>query len=89
MSTEDDPLIHTSRTFSGVLMLKTQAGRKLVVRCTECGLHRQYDANSMIRKVGGNYPMPDLLNKIAVAEGCTLILRKTPSRSACRLTYEM
>lgn len=45
------------------------AGQKIAVICDKCGLSRRYDADALRERIG-DHALPDLLKKIATAEGC-------------------
>lgn len=50
--------------------LSDHIGGKIAVTCPDCGLSRRYDATDLLLKTG-DVCMPDLLPRIARAEGCT------------------
>lgn len=49
--------------------LSDHAGGKIAVTCPDCGLSRRYDATDLLLKIS-DISMPDLLPRIARAEGC-------------------
>lgn len=62
------------------------AGRKIIVRCTACGLRRRYDASAMLAKAG-DMCLPSLRLKIAAAEGCSKV--RNPYYDRCTLAYDV
>lgn len=60
---------------------------KISVTCDRCGLSRRYDGNTMLAKVGSDFLLPELLTRIAIAEGCELNLAPTPNGKRCGLKY--
>ncbi|KQZ54633.1 hypothetical protein ASD54_04715 [Rhizobium sp. Root149] len=65
--------------------LSDYRGQKIAVICDTCGLSRQYDADLMRQRIGDNV-MPDLLRKIASAEGCERVGNDYYDR--CTLHYD-
>ncbi len=72
---------------SGARRLITYENQKMAVGCDRCGLYRRYDANAMIAKLGRDVVLPDLLGKIARAEGCERVNAPTPNGLRCGLRY--
>ncbi|MBB5273968.1 RNase P subunit RPR2 [Rhizobium rosettiformans] len=71
----------------GARRLIVYRNQKVVVACERCGLSRRYDGNRMIAKLGPDVVLPDLLRRIAKAEGCDLINAPTPNGLRCGLRY--
>lgn len=76
--------MHTTR---GARLLSEYAGRKIHVECQRCEIRRRYDGNAMIARAGGDVVMPDLLNRIARGNGCTVNDAPTPNGIRCRMTF--
>lgn len=73
--------------YKGARTLSKFAGRKIHVECLKCGIRRRYDGDAMIARVGGNVVTPDLLNRIARGNGCTLNDAPTPNGIRCAMHY--
>lgn len=71
----------------GARRLITYQNQKVAVACERCGMSRRYDGNAMIAKLGPDAVLPDLLRRIAHAEGCELINAPTPNGLRCGLRY--
>lgn len=71
----------------GAFRLRKYANQKIFVVCDRCGMSRRYDGNRMLAKLGPDFVMPELLNKVAAAEGCKLINAPTPNGLRCGLRY--
>lgn len=71
----------------GARRLIVYRNQKMAVACDRCGLSRRYDGNAMIEKLGPDTVLPDLLKRIAKAEGCELINAPTPNGLRCGLRY--
>ncbi len=71
----------------GARRLNVYRNQKMAVACERCGMSRRYDGNRMIEKLGPDVVLPDLLGKIARAEGCVLINAPTPNGLRCGLRY--
>lgn len=54
----------------GALLLSDLSGPKLSIYCRYCDLRRRYDRQALINKVG-NVKVPQLLEALAKAEGCS------------------
>lgn len=65
--------------------LSDYQGQKIAVICDKCGLSRQYDADAMRGRIG-DCVLPDLLRKIASAEGCQRVGNDYHDR--CTLHYD-
>lgn len=52
----------------GMQLLSDYADGKIAIACS-CGLSRVYDAKGMMERTG-DLGMPELLDRLAVAEGC-------------------
>jgi len=52
----------------GMQLLSDYAGGKIAITCS-CGLSRLYDVNRMMQRTG-DLGMPELLDRLALAEGC-------------------
>ena len=72
---------------SGARRLIVYRNQKITVACMRCGLTRRYDGNAMIEKLGPDVVLPDLVGRIAQAEGCSLIKAPTPNGLRCGLRY--
>lgn len=72
---------------SGARRLHVFKNQKIVVICDRCGLSRRYDGNRMIEKLGPDVVLPDLVGRIAKAEGCELVKAPTPNGLRCGLRY--
>ncbi|PZR84377.1 MAG: hypothetical protein DI537_33125 [Stutzerimonas stutzeri] len=73
--------------YKGARTLSEFAGRKIHVECLKCEIRRRYDGDAMIVRVGRDVVMPDLLNRIARGNGCTLNDAPTPNGIRCRMHY--
>lgn len=73
--------------YKGSRTLSEFAGRKIKVECLRCEIRRRYDGDAMIGRVGSDVVMPDLLNRIARGNGCTLNDGPTPNGIRCRMHY--
>lgn len=73
--------------YKGARSLSEFAGRKIHVECLKCEIRRRYDGDAMIARVGRDVVMPDLLNRIARGNGCTLNDAPTPNGIRCRMHY--
>lgn len=62
------------------------AGGKIIVKC-ECGMRKQYDGRKMLQ-AAGDIPMPDLLVRIARAEGCKKARPKASVYDRCKLIFD-
>ncbi|MFN7089466.1 MAG: hypothetical protein ACK4P4_02805 [Allorhizobium sp.] len=71
----------------GARRLNVCRDQKIVVACDRCGLSRRYDGNAMIDKLGPDVALPDLIGKIARAEGCELVNAPTPNGLRCGLKF--
>ncbi|SIQ24826.1 hypothetical protein SAMN05880590_102785 [Rhizobium sp. RU35A] len=60
-------------------------GGKVHLICPKCGIQRRYDASMLLAKVG-DYVLPDLLTRIALAEGCPRVGDKD---DRCNLHYDI
>lgn len=58
---------------------------KIGVDCDRCGMRRRYDKAALIARIG-DQNLPDLLPKLAKAEGCQLTANVFTDR--CRLRYD-
>lgn len=58
---------------------------KVGVSCKSCGMTRQYDRLALLER-GGDHPLPSLLKRVAIAEGCEIALKDVPS-PRCQLVY--
>lgn len=72
---------------TGARRLAIYRGLKVRVRCDKCRLERQYDGNLLIDRCGPDQPLPDLLTRLAIAEGCYLNAATTPNGDRCKLVY--
>lgn len=72
---------------SGARRLQIYRNQKISVTCDRCGMARRYDGNAMLAKVGSDFLLPELLTRIAIAEGCELNLAPTPNGKRCGLKY--
>lgn len=72
---------------SGARRLAEFRSRKVRVRCDRCQMARQYDGDQMIARCGPDQPLPDLLTKLAIAEGCYLNAATTPNGDRCKMVY--
>lgn len=72
---------------SGARRLHIYKNQKIRVVCDRCGMSKRYDGNSMLQKLGPDFILPELLNKLAEAEGCELNLAPTPNGKRCGLKY--
>lgn len=75
------------RTYQGARLSRELAGQKVHVICERCRLSRRYDGDAMLAKIGPDVAMPDLLTRIAIANGCLLNSAPTPNGIRCGLTY--
>lgn len=73
--------------FKGARTLAEFAGQKIHVECLRCQIRRRYDGDAMLARVGGAVVMPDLLNRIARGNGCTLNDASTPNGIRCGMHY--
>lgn len=73
--------------YKGARTLSEFAGRKIHVECLKCEIRRRYDGDAMIARVGRDVVMPDLLNRIARGNGCTLNDAPTPNGIRCAMRY--
>ncbi len=71
----------------GARRLIVYRNQKIVVACERCGMSRRYDGNAMIAKLGPDALLPDLVRRIAKAEGCELVNATTPNGLRCGLRY--
>ena len=71
----------------GARRLIVYRNQKISVTCDRCGMFKRYDGNQMLTKLGPDFVMPELLNKVAAAEGCKLINAPTPNGLRCGLRY--
>lgn len=71
----------------GARRLISYQNQKIVVACERCGMSRRYDGNAMIAKLGPDAVLPDLVRRIAKAEGCELVNAPTPNGLRCGLRY--
>jgi hypothetical protein len=58
---------------------------KIGVECDRCGMRRRYDKAALIARIG-DQNLPDLLPKLARAEGCSFTENVFTDR--CRLRYD-
>lgn len=72
---------------TGAVRLRKYANQKIRVVCDRCGMAKQYDGNQMLAKLGPDFVMPELLNRVAAAEGCKLINAPTPNGLRCGLRF--
>lgn len=72
---------------SGARRLQMYRNQKISVRCEHCGMARRYDGNAMIAKLGPDVVLPDLIGRLAAAEGCQLVNAPTPNGKRCGLKY--
>lgn len=72
---------------SGARRLQIYRNQKISVTCDRCGMSRRYDGNAMLAKLGPDFVMPELLNRLAAAEGCKLTNAPTPNGLRCGLRY--
>lgn len=71
----------------GARRLIVYRDQKITVACDRCGLSRRYDGNAMLKKLGPDVVLPDLVVRIARAEGCELVNAPTPNGERCRIRY--
>lgn len=71
----------------GARTLADYAGQKIHVECLRCEIRRRYDGDAMIARVGRDVVMPDLLNRIARSNGCSLNDAPTPNGIRCATHY--
>ncbi|TRL35475.1 hypothetical protein [Rhizobium straminoryzae] len=60
-------------------------GGKVFTVCPKCGLQRRYDAATLLERAG-DHCLPDLLKRIAMAEGCPRVGDKD---DGCTLHYDI
>jgi RNase P subunit RPR2 len=72
---------------SGARRLHEFRNQKIRVICDRCGMSRRYDGNAMLATVGSDFLLPELLTRIAIAEGCERNLAPTPNGKRCGLRY--
>lgn len=70
---------------TGARRLAIYRGLKIKVRCEKCRLQRQYDGDAMIAHCGADQPLPDLLTRLAIAEGCYVNAATTPNGDRCKM----
>lgn len=73
--------------YQGARLSSELAGRKVHVICERCGLSRRYDGDAILARIGPDVPLPDLLTRIALGNGCTLNAAPTPNGIRCALRY--
>jgi hypothetical protein len=71
----------------GARRLNVYRDRKIVVSCDRCNLAKRYDGNAMLAKLGPDVVLPDLIGRLAKAEGCELINAPTANGLRCGLRY--
>lgn len=72
-----------------VQLLSDYKGGKIAVTCS-CGISRRYDASKMLTRIG-DLDIPELLDRLALAEGCTKSRRALPPkhRPECSLQLDL
>lgn len=54
------------------VLLSDYPAAKIIVDCDKCGIHAKYDKLEML-EVGGDRPLPELLDEIARRKGCNKV----------------
>lgn len=61
---------------------------KIIVTCRHCPMRKQYDTAEMLERIEEDVPMPELVRRIAIAEGCQR--GQHPSfENPCGLHYDL
>lgn len=77
------------RRYSGIY-LSDRAGQTLFLRCDKCGRRRKYNADAMLERLDEDLPLPELLDRIQIAEGCRLAIAwKWIYDDKCRLAFDL
>lgn len=81
------PIPKSRRKYSSPY-LSDETSPKVIVMCKICGMRKQYDTARMLERLDEDIPMPTLVRRLAIAEGCQRGMH--PSfENPCGLHYDL